>query len=533
VTDVSTMGPMRFEEFAAWLSQVERSLPVATWAVDGVEVWPMVRLNLYHRNFNPVSKTSDSAARRYLAGVARVPRELSAWALARFRDRGAERKWGSPADAVLLAYSVGAQPEIAGRRINPLLAPYVSLIEDAGATAAVWEASPYGDYNVPRSVPSTLIQPRVLWDRIRSRIFPVKDIAVNLPGWGDLERRIRGARLRWSYGNVSVLHGDAHFVRILADRFGRGLARAHPSVGFTADYGLPEQAFCLACREAGIFSVEIQHGVQGVTHAAYGAWDALPTGGFSTLPSAYWCWTAEAAKTINAWAAKAGIKPGAFVGGDAWLATWQDSVDAVTKKVDSDLMRLGAGGQPGIDVLLALSCVGQVVPPVLHEALVAAPSSWRSWTRLHPVNQPRQMKALFSEAAELGITTERLNAATQAPLPGLLKWMDVQVVVGPSTVIMQAAQLGVPSVVIGVGAEEAENLFPSEFARRMVRVASTAGELLELVASLSKRKQRPAASDLSRPQMVERMKELVSRRRGTFPGSPRAISEDLAVESAR
>jgi hypothetical protein len=533
VTDASTMGPMRFEQFAAWLSQVERSLPVATWAVDRVEAWPMVRLNLYHRNFNPVSKSSDNAARRYFAGVARVPRELSAWALARFRDRKAEKKWGSPADAVLLAYSVGAQPEIAGRRVNPLLAPYVSLIEDAGATAAVWEMCPYGDYNVPRSNPSTLIQPRVMLDRIRSRVFPVKDVAVNLPGWTDLESRIRAARLRWSYADVSILHGDAHFVRILADRFGRGLARAHPSVGFTADYGLPEQAFCLACHEAGTLSVEIQHGVQGVNHAAYGAWDALPPGGFSTLPSAYWCWTAEAAKTINAWAAGAGIRPGAFVGGDAWLATWQDSMASVTKKVDADLIRLGAGGQPGIDVLLALSCVGQVVPPILHDALVTASSSWRSWTRLHPVNQPQQRKALFSEVAELGIITERLNAATQAPLPGLLKWMDVQVVVGPSTLIMQAAQFGVPSVVIGVGAEEAENLFPAEFARGMVRMASTGGELLELVASLSKRKRRPAASHLSSPQMVGRMKQLVSRSGEIFQGSPRAITEDLVVESAR
>lgn len=507
---------MRFGEFAAWLSRVERSYPVADWRIDGVEVWPMVRLNLYHRNFNPPSPPAGSRIGAYVDAGMRVARHVGGWVGARVGDSGADRPREIRADAVFLTYSIGAQPEMAGRRVNPLTHPYVSLVEAAGRSALVWEASPYAEYNTPRFTPSALIQPWILADRVLSRLAAPDRNAATIPEFEDLAVQVKDTALRWDYADRGVLARDAHYVRRLANRFKDWLSKIRPIVGFTADYGFPEQAFCLACHEVGALPIEIQHGVQSRTHAAYGMWSAIPAGGYQTLPSGYWCWSSEASRTINEWARPAGISPGAIAAGNPWMSAWENpgsegSGSMVAQSLDEELARQGASREKGLDVLLALTCVGDVLPPILRETLTRAPSAWRVWARLHPVNQSQQRSALEREAASVGISVPRAEIATRALFPDLLRRMDVQVVVGPSTVIMQAAEQGIGSVVIGVGGGEAEQLFPSEFANGMLKFASSPEELIHAVNDLAGKRGSTISGGSSRSRMIATMKALLER----------------------
>jgi hypothetical protein len=477
VTSRGDRQRLGYQDFAEWIGEIEQRLPVATWKLSGVDVWPMVRLNLYHRNFNPASTSAGPA----LASAARrLRRELMAWLAARITDRSSESEPGASADAVFLAYSVGAQHQVAGKKLNPLLAPYVSLVEDLGKRANVWEMSPFGEYNTPRHTLSSLIQPWIFYERARASAVRSRAPELALSDFRDFAESVSAVGLSSSYLSPFRLAEHAAIVRRLADRFGRWLGRSGASVGFIADYGLAEHAFCLACREAGIPSVEIQHGIQGPLHGAYAPWRALPRNGFNTRPNGYWCWDQAAADTINGWARAAGIWPGAFVGGDAWFEMWSDLELPEVRSLRQELFDHGAEA-PGIDILLSLTSSGEILPFSVVDALRDSPPDWRWWPRLHPSNQTNRRPPTREILRPLGVTDARMEVATSTPLPGLLRQMDVQVVIGPSTVIMQAGDLGVPSIAVGVGAGEAPKFFPDQARSGALTIAESGADLLDCI----------------------------------------------------
>ena len=120
------------------------------------------------------------------------------------------------------------------------------------------------------------------------------------------------------------LRRDALFLRRLADTFKAWLSRSGARLGFVANTGLQEQAFCLACRELGIISIELQHGVQGDLHPSYGSWFAVPGAGWETRARVFWSWDEESAAAINRWAVCAPDAHVAIVGGDPWREMWLD-----------------------------------------------------------------------------------------------------------------------------------------------------------------------------------------------------------------
>ena len=76
-------------------------------------------------------------------------------------------------------------------------------------------------------------------------------------------------------------------------------------MGFVVTYyGSIGMAFDLACREFGIPSFDIQHGVQGSLHAAYGRWLRLPVNGYELLPSFFLCWSQKEKSVIEEWSNK-------------------------------------------------------------------------------------------------------------------------------------------------------------------------------------------------------------------------------------
>ncbi len=73
-----------------------------------------------------------------------------------------------------------------------------------------------------------------------------------------------------------------------------------------------------ACRELGIDTIEIQHGVQGAYHLAYGSFYNIPQQGYDTLPKIYWCWNEIYFNSINEWASKTSFHK-AYNKGHTWI----------------------------------------------------------------------------------------------------------------------------------------------------------------------------------------------------------------------
>jgi len=489
-------------EFIQWLERIERGLPVTRWSVRGIRVWPLVRLSLSSSTFRAGSPRHGLSA-AWHHRVWNVAGGLSAWARAYVGDAAANRRPTERADAVFLSYSAGRRPLMGGKRYDVRAGPFVELLTGLGARSLVWEMSPFGDYNTPRHPPSFLIQPHLASLRAACQLLPVGDDLVELDSYDDFLTLVGEAGLTFAHADVMRIRRDALFLRRLADRFAGWLERSRPRLGFVANTGPPEQAFCLACRELGITSVELQHGVQGDLHPSYGSWFAVPREGWETRARVFWSWDEQSAAAINRWAVRAPGRHLAVVGGDPWREMWLNESSELARS-SRDLIekrKRAAGGDRHI--LVTLSSQGDAVPAAVLEAVRSSPPTWRYWFRLHHVDQ----SARWAEAARLlgrfGGDPSLMEFATEMPLHALLRCLDCHLTVSLSTVVSEAAAHGLPSVACG---REAADFFGEEISAGMLVVAETSADILAALQRLLVVGRRPVdAGPVRAPATLRRL----------------------------
>jgi hypothetical protein len=456
-------------EFIELLRGIEAEFPVTSWKIRGIHVWPLIRLSLKYSTF---PSGAPVIGWRRLAGSAGVG--LAAWSRAYVGDWRANRRPWERADAVFLTNSLGRRPMLDGKRYDIRSGPFVALLEQLGARALVWEMSPYGDYNIPRHTPSFLAQPHLIGLRAACRTLPLGDDQVELTGYDEFLARVREAGLKFPLAEVGRIRRDALYLRRLADRFAGWLRRSRPRLCFVANTGLREQAFCLACRELGITSVEVQHGIQGELHPSYGSWFAVPKEGWETRARVFWSWDEASAAAINRWAVCAPDHHVAIVGGDPWREIWlHDSTDAGRPLGRLIEERKQASGKQR-HILVTLSSQGDIVPQPLLEAIGSSPASWCYWFRLHPVNQARRRAEAARVLGPLGADLGLMDFATEVPLHALLWRMDCHLTATLSTVVAEAAALGLLSVACS---PEAADFYHEEMAAGLMAVATTGAEI--------------------------------------------------------
>ena len=502
---------MTHREFVDWLRGVEEEFPVTRWKVRGIHAWPLIRLSLSASTFGAgVPEHALGAGwRRHFRNLVGA---FTDWAWATAGDRRSNQRVARPADAVFLTYSIGRQPLLDGKRVNILAGPYVELLRRLGMRSLVWEMSPFGEYNVPRYTPSHFIQPYLIMLRIACQVLPLGKDRVELERYDEFVARVRAAGLDFAHADITRIRRDMLFVRRLADRFAGWLRAVRPSVGFVADTSLREQAFCLACRETGVTPVEVQHGVQGELHPSYGSWFAVPPEGYATRARVFWCWDEASASAINRWAELSPEGHLAVDGGDPWREMWVDAESEVARHTHAAIVERKRATRAERHVLITLSSQGEPLPPELVNTLRCSPRSWCFWVRLHPVNQARRRAEARRVLGALGIDLDLMEFATEVPLHAVLRHMDCHLTVGLSTVITQAAAVGVPSIACG---HEAGQLYRAEADAGLLYVApegAGAGEALHQIlgaTSVSKPTGVPTPGWAPRRTPLDEMRRLL------------------------
>ena len=464
---------MNRAEFIAWIGDLEQRFPLAGWSIDDIPAWPIVRLNLYATNFGIVQGAS-AIGRSHFSQLRAVARGMVQWVVANLADRAATRRVvETPVDAIFLATSIGQHPRIGQKRINPMLAPYVTLAEDVGMRTLVWETNPYDEYNVPRWTPSAFIQPWMTMRRIASQLVrPTPPTPSWMPEFvAELER----VGLRTRYTSARALGRDVWFVRRMANQFGSWLGVIQPALGFISEYSLGAMAFCLACHEHNVLSVELQHGVQGDLHPAYSRWFSHPPGGYSIRPRAFWCRDEETSHVINAWSVPSLGHRAAVTGGDPWPAWWAPDAGAHAAELHEHIATLCKADDTTCNVLVTLDSAGPAVPEVMLDTMRLAPKTWRFWVRMHPSDQAQRRQNVEAVLREFGPRVADTPFATTAPLYSLLPHMDAHMSAAWSTVIAEAELMGVGSVAFE---SEAARIFAAQISRRTLHMATTSETML-------------------------------------------------------
>ncbi len=443
----------RASDLIALLGEVEARFPVRDWRIGGVAIWPLVRMRWFFaewaRHYVAPSRVAERGIATKFLGALR-----SQWPNAQSRQSGQRRRRSdtdAPLDVLFLADGV-SHICMGDTWIDRLVDPLLSQTQALGLKGAVWTRGQPHDHAMMFA--ATPVQPGVdrakLAGALRAGLRPLPaqlPESVGLVNWLH-SRGLQATEL--VPAQVQLVGACLHAV---AASFKTRLLINRPRIAFLSDfYGLEGMAFILACRQAAIPTVDVQHGVQGPHHPAYAAWPKPPDGKLhELLADRFWVWSHDEVDVIEKWCA--GTSHAAVAGGDQWLYLWRQGMQwpglADVRSQAAHLEQAAQGRRIVLVTLqVGLSDAEQLDPLV--ELLGEPDPRLYFWVRLHPA----MLKDRELIRSRLGLPMAyELDGPTDLPLFALLAHADVHMTHSSSAVI-EAAQFGVRSVITSAfGAE--------------------------------------------------------------------------------
>lgn len=457
--------------------ECERRYPVASWEVGGMHAWPLIRKNLAE---------SLRAAHGEAGGKGQL-RQAILGAYGQQRATALDGRHNAhlgPADVVFFS-NASCRSLMEGQWLDRLCDPLREQLELRQHRCLHLELAAQNQYRIPRWKDSKLIQQAVLRQHLRNAIRPLHwdDGQVEIPGFEELLRYVKQGHFpEWDFSR-DILLRNCSLLERLASVFTRILQVAEAQLVIVeCFYGMTGLAAILAARRRKIVSLDVQHGVQGALHFAYGPWTACPAEGYTLLPDRFWCWTDADAKQINSWAGETAPRHGAFTGGNPWASYWSYSNPEGATQIGEQLeaVRARLGGTRQILVSLQWGAnTSSSLPSEVSQCLAQAPEDWRWWIRFHPSDTPSKHSPPAWIAA-LPQSRSEWQAASTLPLPLLLPAMDAHLT-GSSSVVQEAAAAGIPSVVTQATGLE---YFRAGIAAGTVKYARQPGEIILALGEL-------------------------------------------------
>ncbi len=490
------------------INDLEERFPVDQWTVNGIRVWPLYRIGLYfgyirsHQSGTGANSPAGALLQR-LSQAFGLLMGIPRYCVAEVTDRRKHASPSSLAEAVFLSDGISFA-NIDGAWYEKFCDPLMRRLTNQGKSSLLMSLS--HNYLTPRHSPSVFLQPRLDCLKVRSRFLRHRPgpQAEHLPGHAALVAYAAQAGIASFLPSLATLRWQALQVRSIADLHKTFFLKIRPKIGFVVSYyGTEGMAFNLACRESGIPSVDIQHGVAGELCPPYGRWRRVPAGGYGLLPSVFWCWSEPDAAAIEQWSPGGRNGHTAVVGGNPWMSEWQRDDSDLVRNYDRVFASSFPSGERGdvqrilITLQTGFSTAEHLAP--LLEAMRTASSSWLWLVRLHPcmLHEKYRIAALLHSH---GITKFEINNATALPLFALLRHTDIHVTHSSATVV-EAAAFGVPSVIISTyGAE----FFQQQIADGWARTAYTADAVLMAIEGQNqdrenlRRLHRSPAADIGR-----------------------------------
>ncbi len=460
---------MEGRDVIATLREWESRYPVEDWHVDGIHIWPHLRVKMGAKMIAASSTRSRSSAPSKLERWV----ELAGSAAACARDARSVVRHIPRANAVFLGYPI-ARHRLGRKWYDSHFDPMADFLEQHSLSTLQLEYRlDRVSYRVPRHRPALLIRPSV-YTRTKADKRGLPDYELNLEGYDDLAATARD-ELRASGAPDSVrfpkrwrLVDRVRAINQIADYFETVFDRAQPEVALcTAYYSIVNMAFCLAAARRGIRSVDVQHGVTWL-NPAYDGWTRFPKTGYELLPDFFWCWTEKDGQPVSGWPSHAHDHHRVLIGGQPWATYWQQDRE-FTSAFRRQLADIKGASR---NILVALSWSSGLTP-THREVIRESPEDWAWWIRLHPTMES-QRNEIRNLCEELAPGRAHVDLPTDLPLPLLLQEADAHLTAA-SSVIQEATAWGLPSVAIE---QRAAELYEPEFAAGWVRCAENPREIL-------------------------------------------------------
>jgi hypothetical protein len=460
------------------LNEVEGRFPVSEWVIDGVHIWPLVRLelatDLTNASMYPAlyhSLRSVSKARRLTTLFLREASGFLRYCYACLIDSSKNAKPRRAevvflSDGISFSYLIDSWYE---RFCDPLIS------ELEVHRIPFFLMTPSREYFTPRRTSSMFIQPSL--DGIRAKSFLCSNKGFGeerVDGFQEVVDFIESKELRISLPHFRRIKNEFILVAKYAKFFEQILSEIKPQRAFVVSYyNIWGMAFNLACHNLGVFSVDIQHGLQGDLHWAYGRWNNVPETGYELLPRFFWVWSDLEAEAIRGWSSRVSEWHRPTVGGNLFLDLWRSSENEIVKYYDERIEKAKRNREHLIHILYTVGYEENEKLATVFNTMKQTESLCYWWLRVHP-GKVREKDVFKKLVVENGISNGEVDLATDLPLYALLRQMDLHLTFYSSSVL-EAKDLGVPSVVAG---DYGKELFSDQISSGWAFPADTPEEII-------------------------------------------------------
>lgn len=465
---------MKVEKIIALLTEIEKKFEVENWMVDGFHVWPLIRLDLMMSLH--FSESKELQIKINLLFKMRQAMNMLA-GLAKYLIRSSlDRKNNATlaeVNAVILADGI-SRIKLDGKWYDRFCDPLKDKLKKDGKTSLMIET--HHNYFTPRFSPSKFIQPQLDFSLLKTMFFK-KNILKNcsLKGYAEFIALLRSKNLTIPLPDEKRLRTIVIAIRAYADYYKKILRRVSAKQGFVVSfYGPRGLAFNLACRELGIHSLDIQHGVAGESNPAYGQWSKVPDTGYEVLPCEFLCWSEEDKKAIERWNHKVKKHHIATVMGNLFVDLWKEG-----RFIDENIVKELKTLKKTKNILVTLSYIEEqniALYKNLIEVMKKMPRNLQWWIRLHPClkEKKKEVRRMFEKE---GIFNIEIDHATDLTLYSLLPHMDLHMTYASATVV-EAATFDVFSIING---EDGKNYFAEQIAAGKAIFAKTPAEITKIL----------------------------------------------------
>jgi len=439
-----------FFDLMEMIHEAERRFPVDKWTMDDVAVWPLVRTDIFF-SARRLSATSGEGERRRNSGpiVSRMLETVFEYIGYGYRSCTDERRFLRPngkADALFYTDNFSLI-QIGDEWFNKYCDPLIDIFRDKGYRSLV--LNPGRKTYAPYNNPSMFLVPYLDALRVRRFLAPRGSRREHLPQWDDFMQFLSEKGVPDTLYPLDTLRERSGEVLENATFYLKLLRRLRPSiVCIVCYYSLQGMALCRACREYGIPSVDIQHGLQGDFHIAYGSWGKIPKNGYELLPRYFLCWEEEEARAIRKWSGAYSEFHTPVVVGNLFLKFWKSGGFPKREHYFNRMMEYKALHEDKIHVLFTLNRDGIEEHHALLSILEVSRESGDCffWIRLHPSQMGKHEEA-ENFLKHRGFEHVDVVRSSEYPLYSILEQVDVHVT-SYSSVVLEASLFGVPSVII-------------------------------------------------------------------------------------
>ena len=423
---------MKVHEIKNIINTIERKYNVDEWIIDDIHIWPLIRITNYIKlSYGTVnSKPINSRSFKFIINLLLSKFK---YIIYNYKDR-LNNNVLQNADVLYLSDGI-SYTQLNDNWYHKFYDPLASYFNNLNISSIRFDLG--YSFLTPRFSKSIFIQTKVdnviIKSILKNRLFGNSITNVHLNRYNDFCNDQFVIDNFLYIPSQELLKRRVHKIIELKNFFKKYINCIKPKIAFlTTHYSDDHIAYTLACKDLNIPVIDIQHGVQGDLHLAYGSWIKVPINSYITFPNYFWVWTDSEKIAIENWSKD--IKNiSVIVGGNLFSKLWKHDKSVLVNTYDN-FFRLLLSSESSTTILLTISPHTEALMNETWKALKETQYKYNWLIRIHP-SMTNTLPNFVKSLKDKGIVKFEAIETSKFPLYSLLRNVNIHITAQSSCVI--------------------------------------------------------------------------------------------------